>query len=60
MPSRTDSIKLTKTTPLILDSTSTTTGSLKGSAGVDIKCDKYVAVDIDGTTYYMALYDTLN
>ena len=60
MPSRTDSIKLTKPTPLILDTTSTTSGSLKGSAGVDIKCDRYVVVDIAGTSYYLALYDTLN
>jgi hypothetical protein len=36
------------------------TGSLKDSAGADIKCDFYVTCDIAGTAYYLALYDTLN
>ena len=60
MSSRTSKIKLTDPTPLILDAVSSTTGSLKGSAGADVTCDKYIVVDVDGTDYYLPLYDTLN
>jgi hypothetical protein len=34
-------------------------GSLKDSADADIKCDYRVTCDIAGTTYYLALYDTV-
>jgi len=33
-------------------------GSLKDSAGTDIKCDAYIQVTIGGTTYYIPAYDT--
>ncbi|MFW6172929.1 MAG: hypothetical protein ACOC5T_04220 [Elusimicrobiota bacterium] len=36
------------------------TGSLKDSDGTNIKCDAYIEVDVDGTTYYLPLYDTKN
>ena len=35
-------------------------GSLKDSDGTNIKCDKYLINDINGTPYYIPLYDTLN
>lgn len=34
------------------------TGSVKDSAGADIKCDAKVPFKIGGTTYYLAAYDT--
>jgi hypothetical protein len=36
------------------------TGSLKNSDATDIKCDKYIINNINGTPYYIPLYDTLN
>lgn len=36
------------------------TGSLKDSAAGDIKCDAYIVLDVNGTPYYLACYDTLN
>jgi len=35
-------------------------GSLKDSDDADIKCDKYLINNINGTPYYIPLYDTLN
>ncbi len=33
-------------------------GTLKDSAGTDIKCDARVPFKIGATTYYLAAYDT--
>jgi hypothetical protein len=38
----------------------TAAGSLKNSDETDIKCDAYVEIQFNGTTYYLPLYDTLN
>jgi len=38
----------------------TTAGSLKDSTSTDITCDAYVTCSINGTPYYLPLYDTLN
>ncbi len=35
-------------------------GSLKNSDATDIKCDKYLINNLNGTAYYIPLYDTLN
>ena len=40
--------------------TDATAGSLDDSASADILCDAYMAIDVDGTTYYLALYDTVH
>jgi len=37
-----------------------TTSSLKNSDSGDIKCDAYIVMDVAGTNYYIAAYDTLN
>ncbi len=39
--------------------TPTVAGSLKDSAGTDIKCDARITVSYNGTTYYIPLYDTV-
>ena len=38
----------------------TAAGSLKDSSGVNIECDAYAVCSINGTPYYLPLYDTLN
>lgn len=36
----------------------TATGSLKDSAGTDIKCDGRIKVRLAGVAYYIPIYDT--
>lgn len=55
---RTNSIKLTGATPIELDASNAVTGTLADSGSTDILCDKRIPVDVDGVTYYIALYDT--
>jgi len=59
---RTKTIELTGDTPFALDTV--TSGSLASSstydstATTDIHCDAYAKVNVNGTTYYIPLYNS--
>lgn len=42
----------------VLFETDGETGTLTDSGAGDVKCDARVKIDLDGTTYYLPLYDT--
>ena len=59
---RTNAVELTGDTPFAIASANT--GSLASSSTynststTDIHCDAYVKVDVNGTTYYIPLYNS--
>jgi len=61
---RTRTIKLIGDKPIVLASGAFTTGSLASSSTydptstTDIHCDAYIAIDCNGTTYYIPLYNS--
>ena len=55
----TKTIGLTGSTPIYLGSSASSAGAVVGSAGTVVQCDRRVPINIDGTDYYLAVFDTL-